>query len=375
VTDPSEQPTRALVHLDRLTHNVRLLQQLVGPRPLWPAIKANAYGHGLVVVGRHLVELGLDTLCVAHASEALQLRAAGVRATYVILSAALPDESECFVEHGLEPTVCTRETVDALARAARRSGMRVAIHVKVDTGMGRIGVQPEDAEAFLEHCRKLPELRLRGLMSHFPRADEADKAFSLEQLARFERVRDATRRFGVEVYHMANSAGIFDLPDSHLDAVRPGISIYGLAPSATLSNPRVRELQPVLEWKTRITFLKELPAGVGLSYGHTFHTTRPSLIATLPVGYGDGLSRNLSNRCEVLIGGTRCPQVGTITMDQSLVDVTALRGRVALGDEAVLIGRQGDEEISADEIARQLGTINYEIVTALAQRVPRIPQA
>jgi alanine racemase len=148
--------------------------------------------------------------------------------------------------------------------------------------------------------------------------------------------------------------------------------VYGLAPSSAITNPQVHALEPVLEWKTRITFLKEAPAGTGLSYGHAFHTERPSLIATLPVGYGDGLSRNLSNKLEVLAGGLRCPQVGRITMDQSLIDVTALRGQVALGDEVVIIGRQGEEEVTADELADLLGTINYEVVTAISQRVPRI---
>jgi alanine racemase len=365
-------PTRALIHLDRLTHNLRLLQELAGARPMWPAIKANAYGHGATLVARHLLSIGYDTLCVAYASEALELREAGVNATFVLLSAALPDESERIVEHGLEPVVCTRDLAHALNRAAERVGRPARVHLKVDTGMGRVGIRPEEVVAFLEHCRELPWLRVRGVMSHFPRADEADPSFSREQIATFQGVREQTRGFGIEVYHLANSAGILDLPDSGFDAVRPGISIYGLAPSPTIASPRVRELRPVLEWKTRITFLKDVPAGVGLSYGHTFHTRRASLIATLPIGYGDGLSRRLSNRMEVLVCGERCPQVGTITMDQTLIDVSALRGRVRLGDEAVLIGRQADAELTADALAAALGTINYEIVTGLARRVERV---
>ncbi|MHC4877991.1 MAG: alanine racemase, partial [Planctomycetota bacterium] len=168
---------------------------------------------------------------------------------------------------------------------------------------------------------------------------------------------------------------IFDLPGSHFDAARPGISIYGLRPSAEIENPRVNELQPVLEWKTRVTFLKEVPEGTGLSYGHAFHTTRPSLIATIPAGYADGLSRNLSNRFDLLIRGVRCPQVGRITMDMTLVDVTKLRGEVELGDEVVIIGRQGTAEVTADELAEKLGTINYEVVTSISHRVPRVAVA
>jgi alanine racemase len=304
--------------------------------------------------------------------EAVELLRAGVRASFVTLSATLPEQSALVVEHDLEPVVCARETLEALSAAATRAGRRVRVHLKVDTGMGRVGIRPEEVDAFLTHCKSLPGLRVRGLMSHFPRADEADKSFSRRQIEVFARLCQVARAAGVEVCHMANSAAIFDLPESHLDVVRPGISIYGLRPSGAIANPRVAELEPVLEWKTRVTFLKEVPAGTGLGYGHTFVATRPSLVATLPVGYGDGLTRRLSNRMEVLVGGVRCPQVGVISMDQSMVDVTALRGRVAPGDEAVLIGAQGGQTIDAAELAEKLGTISYEIVTAISQRVPRV---
>jgi alanine racemase len=211
-------------------------------------------------------------------------------------------------------------------------------------------------------------------MSHFPRADEADKEYSLRQIERFRKLEAETRPLGVPVFHMSNSAAIFDLPGARFDLCRPGISIYGLKPSADCLNPRGAELRPVLSWRTRITQLKEVPAGTGLSYGHTFVTKRPSLIASVPTGYGDGLMRLLSNRMEFLVGGVRCRQVGTICMDQCLIDVTGLRGKVAQGDEAVLIGTQGTEEITADEMAAKAGTINYEIVTRIAQRVPRIAE-
>ncbi len=365
-------PTWARIHLGRLTRNLRLLREIARGTPLWPCIKANAYGHGIESVARHLVGQGCDTLCVAHVAEAEALRGAGIDARLVLLSAALPETAEDVVRGGFEPVVCTRETLEALSRAASKLAREVAVHVKVDTGMGRVGVRPEDAPAFLEHAAGLPGVRVRGLMSHFARADEADKGFSHEQLERFRAVCEAARGHGTLVRHLANSAGILDLPESHLDAARPGIALYGLAPSATIASPRVAELEPVLEWCTRITYLKEVPAGAGLSYGHTFRTREASLVATLPVGYGDGLHRRLSNRMAVLVGGRRCPQVGTITMDQTLVDVTALRGRVALGDEVVLLGRQGDEEITADALAATLGTIHYEIVTAISRRVPRI---
>jgi alanine racemase len=373
VTAALPPPSTATLHLDRLAANLRLLRELAGGRPVWPAVKANAYGHGALPIARELAAQGCDALCVAHPAEALELLAAGVRARFLLMTAALPDASEAIAGHGFEPAVCTRETAEALSLAARRTGRPVDVHLKVDTGMGRIGIRPDEVADFLSFCRGLPGVRVRGLMSHFPRADEADKSFSREQVRVFERLREQTRGAGIAEYHMANSAAVFDLPESRFDAVRCGIALYGLAPSAEIASPRVRELQPVLEWTTRVSFLKEVPADTGLSYGHDFRAPRPLLVATIPVGYGDGLRRSLSGRMQVLVGGTRCQQLGRITMDQTLVDVTALRGRVALGDPVVLLGRQGDESIGADEWARHLGTIHYEVATALATRVARAP--
>lgn len=364
--------TRVFIHLDRLTHNVRLLQKLVGTRALWPVIKADAYGHGALLVAGHLLHLNYHTFGVADVEEAAALIDAGIEATMIVLSATLPEHGEALVAYECEPVVCTLEMVEALAREARKAGRHIVVHLKVDTGMGRVGIRPDEVPAFLDRCRELPELRVRGLMSHFPRADETDKNFSMEQIADFRRIIEVTQGYGIEVRHMANSAAVFQLPDSYFDAVRPGIAVYGLRPSSAIDNPRVRELEPVLEWKTRITFLKEVPAGVGLSYGHAFHTRRPSLIATVPVGYADGLRRSLSNGLDLLIRGVRCPQVGRITMDMSLVDVTALRGQVELGDEVVIIGRQNEEQVTADELAEKLGTINYEVVSAISHRVPRV---
>jgi len=364
--------TKVFIHLDRLTRNLQLLQELVGARAVWPVIKADAYGHGAQIVARHLTHLGYRTLGVADLGEAAALVDAGIEATIIVLSATLPEHSEGLVAYGCEPVVCTLETAESLAGAAARAGKRVSVHLKVDTGMGRVGIRPDQVPTFLERCRDLPGLHVRGLMSHFPRADEADQSFSRRQIEEFRRLIAVAKTFPIEVRHMANSAAVFDLPDAHFDAVRPGIALYGLRPSASIQHPRVRELQPVLEWKTRITFLKDVPAGVGLSYGHAFQTQRPSVIATVPVGYADGLRRSLSNDLDVLVHGRRCPQVGRITMDMSLTDVTALRGRVKLGDEVVLIGRQGSEEITAADLAARLGTIHYEVVSGIAHRVPRV---
>ena len=364
--------TKVILHLDHLTHNMHLLQQHVGERPLWPCIKADAYGHGAEIVAHHLIQLGYDTFGIADVGEAIALINSGIDATFIILSATLPEHSEALVTYDCQPAVCTIEMVAALAHDAEKVGKHVSIHIKVDTGMGRIGIYPDQVQEFLEQCLAYPAIHVRGIMSHFPRADEADKTFSYQQIETFKRIVEMVEPYDIEVRHMANSAAILDLPDSYFDAARPGIAIYGLRPSWDIQNPHVNDLRPVLEWKSRITFLKEVPAGTGLSYGHIFETQRPSLIATIPVGYGDGLSRNLSNNIDFLVGGVRCPQVGRITMDMSVIDVTALRGQVNLGDEVVIIGAQGKEQITADELALKLGTINYEIVTAISHRVPRI---
>ncbi len=364
--------TQACINPEHLTHNMHLLQEHVGKRPLWPAIKANGYGHGAEIIGRHLIKIGYTTLCVAHIPEAIELVEKGLNVLFIILSPNLPESSEYAVQYGFEPVVCTLEQVKGLAEAARQSEKQVAVHLKVDTGMGRVGIKPEDAVDFLEECAHLPQISVKGIMSHFPRADEYDKSFSLGQIELFKKVIEKTRKYKIALYHFANSAAIFDLPEAHFDAARPGISIYGLKPSLTMVSPRVTELKPVLSWKTRITYLKEVPEGTGLSYGHIYHTEKPSLIASIPLGYGDGMSRLLSNKLEVLVHGVRCKQVGRICMDQCLVDVTELRGRVEPGDEVVIVGKQGNEEVTVDELAMKLGTINYEIVTNIARRVPRI---
>jgi len=369
-----EHPTRAVIRLDHLAHNIALLREIAGGRPLWPAIKANAYGHGAGIVARALLAQGCDTLCVAHPAEAAALQTDGVAARFLILSAALPDQAGALVAADVEPVVATAEMLQALSAAATVAGREIGVHLKVDTGMARIGASPAAAPELIARCQALPGLRLAGLMSHFASADAADKAHAKGQIAIFRALLDGPAAGLDAMRHMANSAALLDLPDSHLDALRPGIAIYGLKPSAGIANPRAAELRPVLEWRTRISFLKEVPAGTGISYGHAFHTAAPSLIATVPVGYGDGLSRRLSNATEMLVGGERCPQVGRITMDQCMLDVSALRGRVAVGDEVVLIGSQADAAITADEIAGRLGTINYEVVTAIAARVPRVVQ-
>ncbi len=365
--------TQVHLNLSNLDYNIDLLSGLAGGTVLWPAVKANAYGHGAVPVARRLIASGLDTLCVAHAAEALELKDAGIEATFVILSPDLGGAAEEVVKNGFEPVAATPVQLAALSTEAVKQNRTVSVHLKVDTGMGRVGFSAESALDEVKNTLSLPAIFVASVMSHFPRADEVDKEYSRSQLTLFKKLAEELQRIGVPRFHISNSAAIFDLPEARFDICRPGISIYGLRPSGGILNSRVRDLKPVLEWKTALTQIKTVPAGTGLSYGHTFITTKESRIASVPVGYGDGLMRSLSNRMDFIVRGVRCPQVGTICMDQCLIDVSALGNAVEPGDEAVIIGGQGGEVITADDLAESLGTINYEITTAISARVPRIP--
>ena len=364
--------TQAIIHLDHLSHNMALLQKQAGNRPLYPAIKANAYGHDAKIIAKHLLGLGYTTLCTAHISEAAELVEKGIDATFIILSPTLAENSRYLVEYGFQPVVCSQVQLQSLAETAATKGKQITIHVKVDTGMGRMGVSPDQMLVFLDECKKYPEIIIGGICSHFPRADESDLSFSHKQIATFIQLKEKTKKYNIPLYHIANSAALFALPEARFDVVRPGISIYGLKPSASMQVPELEKLKPVMSLKSRITLIKEVVEGTGISYGHMYRTEKPSLIATIPLGYGDGLSRSLSNRLEVLIGGERCRQVGRICMDQCMVDVTPRCGRVTIGDEVVIFGTQGGEVITVDDIAKQQNTINYEIVTAISGRVPRI---
>lgn len=366
------RPTYAEVDLGAIRHNVQAVREEIGPEThILVPVKANAYGHGLIEVSRTVLEAGVHMLGVAFLEEGMALRQARIGAPVLVLGSELPERAEEMVRWSLTATLCTWEFGQALSNAARRLRRRAVVHVKVDTGMGRIGLKVAEIFDFITSVAKLPGISLEGIYTHFPSADIGDERFTFAQIEQFSEIVRRIRAHGIDIplAHAANSAAILRYPSSHLDMVRPGIMIYGLEPF-----PGVyfrADLRAALRLKSCIAFLKDVPPGMTIGYGQTFQAKEWMKIATIPVGYGDGYRRALSNRGQVLVGGQRAKIVGNICMDQMMIDVTKIKS-AQVGNEVVLIGSQGDEQIKAEEIARLCGTINYEVVCALTARVPRV---
>ncbi len=366
------RPTWVTVDLNALQWNFRQVRKLVGSSiSILAIVKANAYGHGAVACARALVAAGADALGVATVTEGVEIRRAGVRLPLVVLGFTQNCEAEQVLRWRLEPTIVSQSQARALSRAAGRAGRKIAGHLKIDTGMGRIGIRPHEVEEVIRGWNKLHGLKIQGVFTHFSHADGRDHNLLRKQIQGLQAAVRSVAQAGWKKLqvHAANSAAIIESPETYGNMVRPGLMLYGLYPAARLR--RRVPLRPVLQWSTRIVQLKQVAAGTGLSYGHTYVTSRKSWIATLPVGYADGFSRGLSNRGRVLVRGRSCPVVGRVCMDMCLIDVTGIPG-VKAGDEAVLIGRQGQKELTADDMANILNTISYEIVCAIGERVPRI---
>jgi alanine racemase len=377
---------QAEIDLDAVATNTRELRRVTRPEArLLVAVKANAYGHGLVAVARQALGSGADALGVARMPEALLLRDAGIDAPVLIFGFTPPSDVEALVRHDLIQTVYALETARAYSERIGKSGGRLKVHLKVDTGMGRLGILP-DSRRYVEpgmpvsdHAigevlaiAALNELALEGIFTHFASSDSADKGFAEQQFDRFMAFLDQLKHAGIEfeVRHAANSGAIIDMPHTHLDMVRAGVSLYGLYPSDEVDKSRI-DLTPVMTLKARIVHLKKVPAGFPVSYGMTHRTPSPTVIATVPVGYADGFNRRLSNRGHLLVRGHKAPIVGRVCMDLTMIDVGHIPG-VALEDEVVILGRQANAAITADDLAGLLGTINYEITSAITARVPRV---
>ncbi len=362
----------AEIDLGAIAFNVRQFRQHVGERvEVVAVVKANAYGHGAAPVARAALEAGASRLAVHRLSEGIELRQAGLAAPILLMGYTPPAGAEAVVRWRLTPSLMTPEFAQALSACAAAAGAIVPVHIKVDTGMSRYGLLPGEVVDFARSLLALPGIRLEGLFTHFATADAADPAHLLAQLATFQAVVAALRAAGIAIplIHAANSAAAMRLPEAHFDAVRIGIAMYGLEPSDEW--PPIFEIRPALMLKSRVGRVRDLPAGAGISYGRTYVTPAPVTMALVPVGYGDGYHRILSNRGSVLIRGETAPIRGRVCMDQFVVDVSHIPG-VAQDDEVVIVGRQGDEYIRAEEVARLAGTINYEVTTALLPRVARL---
>jgi alanine racemase len=366
------RPVWAEIDLDAVRANVRALAGVASPAALMAVVKADGYGHGAVQVARAALDAGAQWLGVALVEEGAELRAAGIDAPVLVLSEPPPPAAPAVVALGLTPVAYTRPGIDALAKAVADSGADpLPVHLKVDTGMHRVGCAVADACGLAESIATRDELRLEGVLTHLAVADEPDDPYTPQQLDRFETVLDDLRRAGVafDLVHAANSAAVLAFAErARFDLVRCGIAVYGVPPAPGLAG-RV-PLRPAMAVKARVTHVKRLPAGARLSYGLRYAMPREGAVATVPVGYADGVPRALSaTGGEVLVRGQRHPIAGTVTMDQLMVD--AGDGAVEVGDEVVLLGRDGDAEITADEWADRLGTIGYEIVCGIGRRVPR----
>jgi alanine racemase len=365
--DTQGRPTVAEVSLAALRHNGRRVRELIGPGvSVLAVVKADGYGHGAVMAARAFADAGAWGLGVSSVAEGVELRQAGVALPTVVLGGAFAGDEAEVVAHELQVAVWDAGRARALDAAARGAGRRVGVHLKVDTGMSRLGVDPASLSEFAAAVRGLAALDIVGVFSHFASADAVDTASALAQIARFEDAVRALAETGVRppLVHLANSAGVLAAPSAHFTMVRPGIMLYGYAPAPHLA--RQAGVVPAMRLQSGIAQVRRVPAGTPVSYGATFVTRRPSTIATLPIGYADGLHRLASNRASVLVRGRRAPVAGRVCMDHTMIDATDVPGVVA-GDRVVLFG----DGIGADEVAGWCETISYEVLTSVGRRVPR----
>ncbi len=362
------------IDLDAIAQNVRNIKKLIGEKKeLMAVVKGNGYGHDILEISSIVLKNGATRLAVARLEEGIFLRKAGIAVPILVLGLTLEQQVKLLVSYNITPTVCKYETIEKLSKFAVKEDKTVKVHIKVDTGMGRIGIFPNHVLDFVKKVKAFKNIEIEGIFTHFSVADEKDKAYTEAQFKKFMEVLTILEKEGIKipVKHVGNSATLLDFPHMWLDLVRPGISIYGLYPSTEVQ--KTVKLIPAHSFKTRIIFLKELPVGECISYGRTYTTTkRRTKVASLPVGYADGYNRLLSNQGEVLVRGRRFLIIGRVCMDQTMIDVTNLP-QVEVGDEVVLWGRQGQEEITVEEIAEKIGSINYEIVHMPdKERVPKL---
>lgn len=367
----SSRPAWLEIDLKALENNYKFIRSRIKNKSKIAAVvKADAYGHGAVKIAKKLENLGVEYFCVGSPDEGVELRSAGIDKPILVLAEVLESQYEDIVKGNLIQTAASKKTLKSLNKYAEKINKNIKVHLKIDTGMGRIGFFPEEILDIFELAQKLRNIEVEGIFSHFARADEYNKDFSYQQLEKFKKsVQKIKKKASAPpLFHIANSAAVIDLPETSFDLVRPGIMLYGMEPSQELKNEN--NLQPLLSFKTRVVEIRKLPAGFPISYGSTYKTKSEEKMAVLPVGYKDGYPRLLSNKGEVLINNKRAPIRGKICMGQTIVSIDHLNN-VEIGDEVVLIGSQGDEEIKAAEIAELCGTINYEIICNLSDKLEK----
>ncbi|MEN6349611.1 MAG: alanine racemase [Syntrophomonas sp.] len=366
------RPTWAEIDLTALQQNLTNIKKAAAPAKVMAIVKANAYGHGILEISQVCIQQGVDFLGVATLEEALKLRESGVEAPILVLGYIPGEYAQTIIKNDIRPTVFNWTFAQDLSRAAIKLGREAKLHIKIDTGMGRLGFSPnDDSRCTIEEIAALPGVGVEGIFTHLSEADGPDKEFSRQQLALFSGLVSILEKNGLSIAlkHCSNSAALMDIPEARFDMVRAGIILYGTYPSRHVQRNRL-VITPVMTLKSRISYLKTLETGHPVSYGRTYHCEKPTLVATVPLGYADGYSRLLSNRAWAVVRGQKVKLIGTVCMDQCMFDVSGVDG-VKEGDEVILFGRSEDG-VTADNLAEIIGTINYEVLCAVSSRVPRI---
>jgi alanine racemase len=369
--DEAQRPTIAEINLNAIRMNLRRIGERVYPAEVMAVVKADGYGHGAIAVAQAALSAGASQLGVALLEEGIALRRAQITAPILVFGGFFEKQIDSFIANDLQFTLYDVRLAEIVSHRAQALGRKAQAHVKIDTGMGRVGLLPNEAVETILAMAKLPHVELVGLYTHFASSDSRDKSYSNQQLEQFQSlVRQLTSYdLRVKYLHAAGSGAILHLPQSYFNLVRPGLIIYGYYPSVETSASI--PLEPAMSLRTKIIFVKTVPAGTFISYGQTFQTRQATTIATLPIGYADGIPRRLSNNFEVLVRGRRCPLVGRVCMDQLMIDLGEMQD-VQTGEEVVLLGKQGDEEISIYEWCRRLETIPYEVVCGISRRVEKV---
>jgi len=364
------RPTSLVINLDALRHNVIQVKSSIGSAQLMAVVKANAYGHGLIESAKILEKSGADYFGVALVEEGIALRQSGITKPILVFGAVFPEQIGLFLQHNLEITAASVDKLKAINQVAQSASKQAIVHLKIDTGMERVGIHDYSSPKFALALKECPNCIIKGVYSHFARSEEKDLSFTRVQLERFQKCLLYFKEAGIEIpiKHIANSGGLLQLPEAHLDLVRCGICLYGLAPTRELS--RKLDLRPVMSLHSKVAYFKVVQPGATVSYGGTWQAKKQTRVVTVPLGYGDGYSRRLSNHGSVLIRGERYPIIGNVCMDQMMVDIG--EGTAYNGDEVVLIGKQGEQEISIFDIAEQIGTDPRDVMVSANERIPRV---